>query len=370
VSTALAVLAVAMGGGLVAVAAMYLLGSVGALATSAIAFKVFFPAVRWSDLRRRVVRALLHEGAAYGMASFLNMAAFRIDAVILEAMKGPVAVGIYGVAYRFFEPLLFITWGISQAAFPRLVQERVRGGKGGSTKTFDATLAALLALYLPIAVGALFTAHWLVRVLFSARYLSAVDAALWLTGAAVFYGIAHFARMALISAQHRKHIVWVAAGTLALNLTLNLALIPHWSYNAAAAATLVTEVFEAGLLVGLHAKLVGPLRSWRLLVTVVNAASAMGAVLWVLGLRGPAALVVGPVVYVVALLGVGKVLAPDELGTMLDSLLRRRRPPDPLAPNTSPVDVIGANRLVLEAQEFEGETAGPVSGGSGQAGSG
>lgn len=319
VSTVLAILAVWLGGGLVAVAVTYLIGSVGAMVTSWIAFSVIFPPVHWADLKRRVVRELLRDGAAYGVASFLNMAVFRIDAVILEAIKGPVAVGIYGVAYRFFEPLLFITWGVSQAAFPRLVKERSTGG----TKTYDATLAALVALYLPMAVGILFTSHRLVEVLFTARYEAAVAGAMWLTAAAAFYGIANFARLALISADHRKQIVWVAAGTLTLNVVLNLLVIPRWSYTGAAAVTLITEVVEAGVLVVLHARLVGPIRSWRLLVTAVAAAGVMGLALLAFGLRGGRALIVAPFVYFVSLYLIGRAVAGDELRGLLGSLRRR-----------------------------------------------
>ncbi|HZQ27323.1 MAG TPA: flippase [Acidimicrobiales bacterium] len=322
-STVLAVLVVWRGGGLVAVAVTYLIGSVGAMVTSWIAFTVIFPPVRLADLKGRVVAELLRDGAAYGVAAFLNMAVFRIDAVILEALKGPVAVGIYGVAYRFFEPLLFITWGISQAAFPRLVKERT---VGGSTKTYDTTLAALVALYLPMAVGILFTAHRLVEVLFTDRYETAVAGAMWLTGAAAFYGIANFARLALISAEQRSLIVWVAAGTLALNVALNLLLIPHWSYTAAAAVTLVTEVVEAGVLVVLHARLVGPIRSWRLLLTAAAAAALMGLTLLAFGLRGGRALLVAPAVYFAALYLIGRTVAGDEVRALVRSVRRRPAP--------------------------------------------
>lgn len=316
VSTALAGLVVAVGGGLLAVCVAYLLGSLGAVLLGWYFLAHRLPPLEVRDFRRAEVGPLLREGAPYGIAAFLNMAVFRIDAVLLQALKGPVAVGFYGVAYRFFEPILFVTWSIAQAAMPRLV----RDAEGPApTRTFELSLAATLAFYLPVAAGAPFTAAWLLEHLFGARYLAAETAVLWLAAAAVPYGVAHLARMAAVAAGERRSITAVAGGVLTFNVVLNLALIPAYGVSGAAAATFVTEVMECGLLLNLYARRTAPVRFTGITVAPMAAAVCMAAVLSS-GVHGAAALAVGPVVFFSVLLAMMRLVAPGDARSLVHSL--------------------------------------------------
>lgn len=317
VSTVLAGAVVALDGGLLAVCTAYMLGSVGAVLVGSFFLGRRLPPVHISDFRRSELGPLLREGTPYGIASFLNMAVFRIDAVLLEALKGPVAVGVYGVAYRFFEPILFVTWSIAQAATPRLVRDAA--GRE-PTRTFELSLAATLAFYLPVAVGAPFTVAWLLEHLFGVRYLVAEGAVLWLAGAAAPYGVAHLARMAAIAAGERRSITAVAASVLALNVALNLALIPDYGVTGAAAATFVTEVTECGLLLALYVRRRTSALLTGTTVAPIAAAACMAVVLLLADLRGPAALIVGPVVFAVALAVIVRLVAPGDMRSLVHAL--------------------------------------------------
>jgi O-antigen/teichoic acid export membrane protein len=317
VSTALAGVVVALDGGLLAVCTAYMLGSLGAVLVGWSFLRRRLPPVHGGDLRRAKLGALLREGTPYGIANFLNMAVFRIDTVLLEALKGPVAVGIYGVAYRFFEPILFVTWSIAQAVTPRLVRDAT--DEAAPTRTFELSLAATLAFYLPVAAGAPFTAAWLLETLFGTRYLGAEDAVLWLAAAAVPYGVAHLARMAAVAAGARRAITAVAGGALALNVVLNLVLIPDHGVTGAAAATFVTEVLECGLLLGLYVRRTASLPVSGTVVAPAVAAVCMVVVLWPT-FRGLGALLVGPVVFVAALTAVTRLVAPGDMRALVHAV--------------------------------------------------
>ena len=60
--------------------------------------------------------------------------------------------------------------------------------------------------------------------------------------APVFYNV-------LIVINKQKHLILVGAASVALNVGLNLILIPRYSYNGAASATVASEAF---VLVGLY----------------------------------------------------------------------------------------------------------------------
>lgn len=321
VSTGLAGAVLAAGGGLLAVCLAYAIGSLGSVVLGSFFLVTRLPPLDRHDLNRGEVRGLLREGAPYGIAAFLNMAVFRMDTVLLELLKGPVAVGFYGVAYRFFEPLLFITWTIAQTATPQLVRDAQPGAEG-ERRTFELALAATLAFYVPIAAGAPFAVDWLVGTLFGDRYLSARSAVLWLAAAAVPYAVAHLARMAAIAGGAKKSITVVAAAVLALNIGLNLALIPSHGVTGAAAATFVTEVVECALLLALYGRRVARVRVSGVTVAPVLAAACMVGVLAAMG-SGPIALAVGPVVFGAALVALLRVLAPGDAQALLDRMRLR-----------------------------------------------
>ena len=52
---------------------------------------------------------------ALGVDTVVAMALFRIDQVLLGAMKGDAAVGVYAAAYRLLETMLFVSWAVAAA---------------------------------------------------------------------------------------------------------------------------------------------------------------------------------------------------------------------------------------------------------------
>ncbi|MDQ1466032.1 MAG: hypothetical protein QOH10_447 [Actinomycetota bacterium] len=323
-STLLAFVVLAAGGGLVAVCATYFLGSLGALVWGWIVLRRVFPPTPFSSFRGDALRQVVRRGLPLGLASAFSMGAFRLDATLLQAWKGPVAGGMYGIAYRFFEPALFLGWSISAAALPRMTREHVRGER---PKTLELSITLLLAVYLPLALGAPFAARFVVDKLFSDRYLPAVNAVTWLVGASLFYSLAHLGRVAAISLGQRGRITLISATTLVGNLVANVFVIPRYSFTGAAVVTFFTEVAEAALLGLLLVRNERRLRFSRLAFVPIIAGLSMLFVLVVTGQRGDDAVLVGAPVYVVSLLAAGWVIDVDTMRAF--ARLLRRQPPEP-----------------------------------------
>lgn len=320
-STALALGALALGKGLVAVCVTYLLGSLGALVFGAVALRRRFPAAGIRDVRAPVVRRLVQTAAPLGVAGVFNTAVFRVDAVMLQAIRGPVELGLYGAAYRFFETLLFATWALSSAALPRMS----RAGAGTETKrTFELTAGLVVTFYLPIAVGAPFAAEWLMTTIFSARYADAAAIIPVLAAAASFYGLAYLARMGALALGEGSAIAWIAGGVLAVNVAGNLVAIPRWGFEGAAWTMLLTEAVEAALLLGLFARTSGAPSVRRIALVPGLAAGCMLGALLLSETRDGAALAVGALVYTAALAAFGRLVARDQLRAVC-SILRPAR---------------------------------------------
>jgi O-antigen/teichoic acid export membrane protein len=307
ITTLLALAAVALGGDIVVVSAMYLIGSLSALVFAAASLRRRFPPVRLRDANRSTLVDLLKRGAPLGIAAALNMALFRVDAALLQVIDGAAAVGMYGIAYRFLDSFLFVAYALGVAAMPRIARSR---WSAEAASGFNGALASMLTFYVPIAVGAFFLAPWAITVLFSERYVPAADAVRWLAAAGIFYAVAYLCRLSLVALGHRREIVTVAACALTFNVAANLLVIPRHGFVGAAAVTFLSEVLEAVALAVIFVRSVGRFRPRPL-----TAAPLLGGVTMVVALaasnlddvRGAA---VGAGAFVVATALAAAILAP------------------------------------------------------------
>jgi polysaccharide transporter, PST family len=320
-STGLALAVVVLDGDLLAICLVYLAGSAGALAYAYGAFRRNFPPIDWKRGRRSVVRALVTTGLPIGVAGILNTALFRVDTVLLQAIRGPVEVGLYNVAYRFFESLLFVAWALGNLTLPRVSRH---GAGRAAARDLETAVALSLSFYLPLAVTLPFAAEWLVTAVFSEQYASAADTVAVLTAASALYSVAFAARIGAIALGKTVSIAGVAAVALVVNVAANAWAIPRYGFEGAAWSTLGAEVVEAALLAALFVRANGTAPRLRPVVPPVLASVCVLVALLGTGAEGPSALGLGAAVYLPALATAAFVLARDEV-RRLPSILRPRR---------------------------------------------
>jgi O-antigen/teichoic acid export membrane protein len=320
VSTGLAVVAVAAGGDILTVCLVYLVGSIAGAAYAAISLRRNFSDLKLRSASRSHVWRLLRAGTPLGVASVLNLAVFRIDTVLLQILRGPLAVAMYGVAFRFFDSLTFLAYSITSAALPRMAKD---GNGDEPVRAFQLALGILLTAYLPIAAGAPFAGRWIVVTIFSSRYATAGSATAWLAAGVLFYGVAYLARVAAIAIGRQQDIPKIAAVALAVNVILNLVLIPRLGFEGAAIATFATEVFEMILILIVLKRALPGLRPSRITAVPLVATTALVAVLFLSGARDSTALLIGAPVYLSALCAAAFVIARDQSRRALSILVPR-----------------------------------------------
>lgn len=172
---------------------------------------------------------------------------FRIDSVMLFAIKGQAALGQYGAAYRLMEAGLLIPLTLAGTALPsvaRLLAERTEDVIRASARAIQ----FLTVISIPAAVFGAILAPQLVTALYGAAFTEAgrVFQVLVFTLIAVF---ASSVTSSLITASaHPEVNTYIAAVMVVLNVGLNLLVIPQWSGVGAAVATVITET--TGLALG------------------------------------------------------------------------------------------------------------------------
>jgi O-antigen/teichoic acid export membrane protein len=200
-------------------------------------------------------RRLLRDALPLGVVTILGLASYRLDALVLAVLKPAHDVGIYGLAYRFMEASVPLSAFIVAAVFPLLV----RGDDGHARRVIQIARATdlLLVVSIAVTVGTVILAPELVRVLGGTEYAAAVVPLRILALSLPFTFVGMLLAWTLIARGLQKRLIPIAAATVALNLALNFALVPTYSYKASAGITLATEAIGAVVLVVLVRRWVG-----------------------------------------------------------------------------------------------------------------
>ena len=189
-------------------------------------------------------RRLLSRALPLGLAVMVATVYFRADAILLSILKGPAAVGIYGIAYRLLEASIAFAGFFVASVFPLLTQTArsgdAEGFRGISQRSFD--VLALAAI--PLVFGTIALAPELIRILSGSGFEDAVTPLrIVIVGGGLMF-ISTLLGLMLIALDEQVSVLWASVAVLVLNVALNLVLIPRYSYTAAAAVATGSEVLS------------------------------------------------------------------------------------------------------------------------------
>ena len=233
-------------------------------------------------------------------------------------------VGLYGAAYRLLEATLFISSALA-GAFAAMFTYLDEDSDPPIRPVFERALKATLALLVPCGVVLGVLAEPVLRAFFGAEFVAGADALRVLAGAVVMLGVARIASSLVVSRGGASRLVPWFGAALALNVALNLALVPPFDAAGAAAAMLVTQVLLAGAGLWLAAGVIGRLSVLATIAAPGLAGAAMAAAMWPMRDALLPALPVGVVAYLAAFVVVERIVSPVDLRFMVD-LARSRLP--------------------------------------------
>lgn len=218
----------------------------------AVANEVFRLVVKGLGVRRRSIGlrpsrtveiarwgGYLREAIPLAIGFALTIAMLKIDVLMLSLLDTFDAVGIYSIGYKFSDMMDTIALAAVAPVSTLLV-----AAWPGDRTTFRArtrTAATMFTVFGAIAVAAFWpSAEPLIRLLYGERFVVGADAArLLVLGAALMSLVLLGIFLLASSGMQRKYPVVAVVG-LAINVGLNLWLIPRYSYNGAAISTVVT----------------------------------------------------------------------------------------------------------------------------------
>jgi O-antigen/teichoic acid export membrane protein len=195
----------------------------------------------------RAWSGMLRESIPMGLSTALSLVMFNFDMVLLGFLKPDSDVGQYGAAYKIIGFLSSLIVLYSRNLFPPV--SRSKGKPSALLRISAMTQKYVLFLAVPLAVGGTMLSAPLMRVIFGPEYLAggvALAILIWIIPVAssrVLY------RTTLLSHGMQNRNLGITLVAVAVNIGLNLALIPGYSYKGSAVASLVSELL---LLVLMH----------------------------------------------------------------------------------------------------------------------
>ena len=282
VTTAIGVVSVtAANAGIVAVSLGYVAGSVvgAALLVTAVERRGLRPQ---ANVSLKKARAIAVDSWPLGIGTALGAVLARADAILLSALATASVVGLYGAAYRVMESTFFVSWAVGMAVYP--VLSRLGPATNPTIgRAFALASRVAYAGLLPLgAVLALFSDS-IVDALFGPGFAAAAAPLRWLGVVAAFYGLGAMSTYALVAQGLRRTVAAVALAVVAVNLTLNLLLIPRFGASGAAVAMACAQIGFTAISTWLAGSAVGGISVTRLTLLPSASLLAMGAVRLILG---------------------------------------------------------------------------------------
>jgi PST family polysaccharide transporter len=203
--------------------------------------------IREWRVRAREAGRLLSEGWPLLLSGMAIMLYMRIDVVMLEASGGLGAVGIYGAATRLSEAWYFVPTAVAAAMAPSITAAHQRD-PSAYLASVRRLLCFLTAIALAAAVALSLLSAPIVGALFGQEFASSAPVLAVHAWAGVFVALGvgqgtwnvceGLTRLALVR----------TLGGAAMNIALNVLLIPRFGALGAAVATVVSYAVSAYLL--------------------------------------------------------------------------------------------------------------------------
>ncbi len=174
----------------------------------------------------------------FGYTFFLTNLYFRADVPILQHFRPFAEVGWYNLAYKPFEALQFIPLAIQVVVYPLLgvyfVSDAAR-----LRLAYERFFKVLILLGWPLTVGTFVLVHPIGRLF---HLFPQSEPSLRILAFAIVFLFANSAFYAMLNAINRQHLnAWATGLAAAINIGLNLILIPFYGYLAASVTTVLTE---------------------------------------------------------------------------------------------------------------------------------
>ncbi|RZN35106.1 MAG: flippase [Methanosarcinales archaeon] len=239
VKVSLGLLILFLGYGLLEISLVFLLSGIFDLLISFLVCEKRFVKPRM-ELDTDFWKSTITSALPLGLLTMLGLICVKIDTLMLAMMKGVVVVGWYNAAYNLvlgFRPIPHI---FMNALFPLMAHYYVSSEKSLRIG-YERSFKYLFVLGLPIAAGISLLSGEIIFLIYGEQFSHSVVALRILAWDVLLLSICAPVSFMLVFMDRQNQMAIIVGVCALLNIVLNLALIPRFSYVGAGIATLTTE---------------------------------------------------------------------------------------------------------------------------------
>lgn len=251
-----------------------------------------------SFLKETIINSL-----PFGLTNFFYTIYFSIDIVMLSYLAGNYSTGLYKSAYNIINVFATFFPIYTATIFPVMSKYFVQS-KDMVRVSYETSVKYLLIIILPISAYVFIYATPIINLVYTNQYALAgvpMQILMW-TVAFLFVNGAGSSVLNSVNKEISVTKIYIVAAIV--NVILNSILIPKYSYNGAAVATVLSEIVICVLVLYSISKTEFK-PNWSLLkpvAKVILSSLVMGVVLYFIGVGMWLAIPIGLVVYLVMLL--------------------------------------------------------------------
>lgn len=255
---------------------------------------------------------LLREAAPLGLAVLIITAYGRLDILLLRAFTDDEAVGYYGFAYRIVDLAFPLSFFFVGSVFPLLSSYHMEGRLAEFRGMYSRASDVLSIAAVAVITGVVLFATPIVRFIGGGEYTPAVLSMQVLVGAVGLIWLSNLADHGMIAIGRQGALLWIALAGLCVNVASNLVLIPLYSKEGAAVATLLTEIAVLLPAMWVVSRYTGDAPSLLLALRLVPVAIVSGAAVYGLPFHWIAEAAIVATIFVVGVV-VLRVISPSDL---------------------------------------------------------
>lgn len=188
------------------------------------------------------VRRVARIGFGLGFGALLTLLYGKVDQVIVYRIAGSAPAGLYASAYRILDQAQLVPIAITTTLLP-IMSSAHATDVVKFRRVVQVTFEYLMIASLPAFAVSAAAGPQIMSFLFGKEFAHAGSALVPLMGAFVVICFGYLLGQLVIVLESQKLQIYVALGALAVNVALNLALVPRFGFTAAAWITLATEIF-------------------------------------------------------------------------------------------------------------------------------
>lgn len=198
------------------------------------------------------IRRLAVGGTPLALRQGVGSLTFRVDLLFLGALRSAREVGWYGSVYTVMDGAIMLPQSVNGSLGPTISANFGKGDLETVRRLYHRGLKYLVIVGLFLGAALAVLAHPFVVLVYGGEYAPAVPALVLLALSIPFVFVRTNTTEVLDNVDLRATSLRIFAVGLAINVVLNMLLVPRYGHVGAAGATLVTE---AALAIGMGASL-------------------------------------------------------------------------------------------------------------------